>query len=163
MTTLLCVDPGPKVSGAVIVDTEDMRLIEGFTEIGNEELMTIVYYGPYGHLTIEMISSYGMPVGREVFETVMFIGRMWEARRDDPKSLIYRKDIKLALCNSVRAKDSNIRRVILDQYPATGGGKTPQIGIKSKPGPLFGVAKHAWAALALGFAWAAENEGRKLC
>jgi hypothetical protein len=54
------------------------------------------------------------------------------------------------LCNSMRAKDANIRRRVLDIFPATGGGKTPQIGTKGHPGPLYGVTSHAISALALG-------------
>lgn len=36
---------------------------------------------------------------------------------------------------------------LLDLFPRTGGGATPQIGTKAKPGPLYGVSSHAWAAL----------------
>lgn len=101
-------------------------------------------------LAIEMVASYGMPVGREVFETVRWIGRFQQAwHRPNDVSLIYRRDIKLHLCNSARAKDANVRQALLDRFPATGGGKTPQVGIKSNPGPLYGVSSHAWSALAV--------------
>ena len=58
------------------------------------------------------------------------------------------------LCNSVRAKDSNVRQALLDRFPATGGGKTPQIGTKSKPGPLYGFSKDMWAALGVALTFA---------
>jgi hypothetical protein len=48
-----------------------------------------------------------------------------------------------------RAKDPNIRQALLDIFPGTGGGATPQIGTKAKPGPLYGVTSHAWSALAV--------------
>jgi hypothetical protein len=99
-------------------------------------------------LAIEMIASYGMPVGREVFETCIWIGRMKQVwHRPDDVMLVYRKDVKLHLCAHPRAKDSNVRQALIDLFPATGGGKTPQIGTSKQPGPLYGVSSHAWPAL----------------
>lgn len=99
-------------------------------------------------LAIEMIASYGMAVGREVFETCVWIGRFKQAWvTPDAVWLIYRRDVKMHLCGNTKAKDTNIRQAIIDLFPATGGGKTPQIGVKNQPGPLFGVSSHAWPAL----------------
>ncbi|MDB5975178.1 MAG: hypothetical protein JWR07_1938 [Nevskia sp.] len=110
-----------------------------------------------GRLAVEMIASYGMPVGREVFETCVWIGRFKQAwYSPDEVMLVYRKDVKLHLCGSPRAKDPNVRQALIDLYPATGGGKTPQIGTKAKPGPLFGVTSHAWPAL--GVALTAQHQ-----
>jgi len=95
-----------------------------------------------------MIASYGMAVGREVFETCLWIGRFMECARDpEAVNLVYRRDVKLHLCGTSKAKDANIRQALLDMFPRTGGGKTPQVGTKGQPGPLFGVSSHAWAAL----------------
>jgi len=119
-------------------------------------------------LVIEMIEGRGMPVGASVFETCCWIGRieqMWVfAAERKPRHRIYRRNIKLQICGSSRAKDSNVRQAILDRYPAAGGGKVPQVGIKSKPGPLFGVRADIWAALAVGLAWTEiqeENNGHQ--
>jgi len=101
-------------------------------------------------LAIEMIASYGMAVGREVFETCVWIGRFQQAwHTPDGVKLVYRRDVKMQLCGSPKAKDANIRQALLDMFPATGGGKTPQIGTKAQPGPLYGITSHAWAALAV--------------
>lgn len=101
-----------------------------------------------GLLAIEMVASYGMAVGKEVFETVRWIGRFQQAYHDpDAVHLVYRKDVKMHLCGTTKAKDPNVRQAIIDLFPATGGGKTPQIGTKSQPGPLYGVSSHAWPAL----------------
>jgi hypothetical protein len=69
----------------------------------------------------------------------------------NPKAvrLIYRRDVKLRLCGTVKAKDANVRQALIDMFPKTGGGKIPQIGTKAQPGPLYGVASHAWAAVAV--------------
>lgn len=93
-----------------------------------------------GLLAVEMIASYGMPVGREVFETVLWIGRFDEAwwSRGGAK-LVTRSEVKLALCGSPRAKDPNVRQRLIDILG-------PQ-GTKRDPGPTYGVKSHAWPAL----------------
>ena len=93
-------------------------------------------------LAIEMVASYGMAVGKEVFETVRWIGRFQQCWRDpDAVRLIYRRDVKLHLCGSPRAKDANIRQALIDQLGP--------VGVKREPGPLYGVKSHAWSALAV--------------
>ena len=89
-----------------------------------------------------------MAVGREVFETCVWIGRFQQAWRDPGAvELVYRKDVKLHLCGTNKAKDANVRQALLDMFPRTGGGATPQVGTKHQPGPLYGVSSHAWPAL----------------
>ena len=107
-------------------------------------------------MAIEMVSCYGMPVGAETFETCVWIGRFMERFRGECDQ-VFRRDVKLNLCNSMRAKDANIRQAILDRFPSTGGGKTPQVGTKKQPGPLYGISKHAWSALAVGITWFEQN------
>ena len=169
MTTLLAIDPGPEVSGAVLLDTSEdpPRVIRPWSSISTEALLHLCIdrqhlagtaWKPIDHLAIEMVSSYGMPVGREVFETVLWIGRMMQAFGAADTSLIYRRDVKLEICGLSRAKDMNIRHALLDLYPRTGGGKTPQVGTKKQPGPLFGMSQHAWPALALGVTWMRERQ-----
>lgn len=111
-------------------------------------------------LAIEMIASYGMPVGKEVFETCLWIGRFMQAWHD-PASvrLVYRKDVKMHLCGTTQAKDANVRQAIIDLYPPSGGGATPQIGIKAKPGPLYGVSSHAWPAIGVALTVQAQQSG----
>jgi hypothetical protein len=114
-------------------------------------------------VAIEMIASYGMPVGREVFETCVWIGRFQQALESPGTAeLVYRKDVKLHLCGSPRAKDGNVRQALIDLFPATGGGKTPQIGTKKQPGPLYGMSSHAWAALGVAITAKAKHEMRHL-
>ena len=55
----------------------------------------------------------------------------------------------MRLCNSMRAKDANVRQAILDRF----GGKAAAIGRKRQPGPLYGIAGDLWAALAVGITW----------
>lgn len=103
-----------------------------------------------GELAIEMIASYGMAVGKEIFDTCVYIGRLQEAYCKPPEvRMIFRREIKKHICDNGLAKDANIRRALMDMWPATGGGKVPVIGTKDNPGPLYGVTEHMWAALAV--------------
>lgn len=142
---ILAIDPGTTESGYVLY--QGGRVHESGV-LANAEMLVRVQQWPAPRLAIEMIASYGMAVGREVFETCVWIGRFQQAWRDpDAVELVYRKDVKLHLCGTSRAKDANIRQALLDLYPRTGGGRTPQIGTKAQPGPLYGVSSHAWPAL----------------
>lgn len=93
-------------------------------------------------IAIEWIESFGMAVGREVFETVFSIGAMATAAAGVcPVRLVPRRDVKLHLCASPRAKDGNIRQALIDRFGI--------VGTKKNPGPLFGISNHRWAALAV--------------
>lgn len=107
------------------------------------------------HMAIEMVGHYGtgMAVGTSVFDTCVWIGRFIEAW-NGPYTQMLRKTVCGQICGSARANDSNIRRALLDRFPATGGGKTPQVGIKAQPGPLFGFKEDLFSALAVGITWA---------
>lgn len=150
MTTILAVDPGPTQSGFVRFNGE--RVLESGVKPNAEVLLMITNASGLPSwpdvVACEWISSYGMPVGREVFETALWTGRFLQAWREpEAVRLVYRKDVKLHLCGSSRAKDPNVRQAILDLFPRTGGGATPQVGTKHAPGPLYGVSTHAWPAL----------------
>lgn len=105
-------------------------------------------------LALESVASYGMAVGAEVFETCVWSGRFlqrWEDARGPsaevrPSQRIYRREVKLHLCGSSRAKDPNVRQALIDRY---GPGKDVAIGRKATPGPLYGVTSHVWSALAV--------------
>lgn len=73
-----------------------------------------------------MIASYGMPVGKEIFDTCVWIGRFIEANDKDYK-FVYRKDEKINLCNSMKAKDSNIRQALIDRFGEVGTKKNPRL------------------------------------
>lgn len=146
--SVLAIDPGTEESGWCLYHPDGRVLGSGVKP--NDIMLLEIRHSAADALALEMVASYGMPVGREVFETVRWIGRFQQAwRSPEAVQLVYRKDIKLHLCGTPRAKDSNIRQALLDRFARTGGGKTPQIGTKASPGPLYGVSGHAWAALAV--------------
>jgi len=141
--TVLAIDPGPAQSGWAMLDGNARIVDSGVDE--NAEMLGLVRAAAADCCAIEMIASYGMAVGAEVFETCVWIGRFaatWDGRLRDPARLIYRRVVKLHLCGSARAKDANIRQALLDRLG-------PQ-GTKKAPGPTYGVRSHAWAAVAVG-------------
>lgn len=160
VTSIFAIDPGTTESGwCALVDGE---LINSGV-MPNAEMVECLqrkHMQLNGYqLAIEMIASYGMPVGREVFETCVWIGRFAQAWHEpDDVRYVYRKDVKLHLCGTTKAKDPNVRQALIDLFPASGGGKTPQIGTKSQPGPLYGVSSHAWPALGVAITTQSQQE-----
>lgn len=153
---ILAIDPGQNESGWLVYDSES-KTPDAFEIQSNEYIRDWLREGGFiaDKLIVEMVASYGMPVGKSVFETCVWIGVFVEAWHR-PFEYLYRRDVKLYLCNSMRAKDSNVRRALLDKFPATGGGATPQIGTKKQPGPLYGISKDLWAALAIAVTYAGK-------
>lgn len=134
---LLAIDPGPKESACLYYDT-GTKLPTRWAVVANSSAWMHADV-----LAIEMVASYGMPVGADVFETCVAIGRLVERFRG-PHAYIYRKDVKLHLCGSPRANDANVRQALIDRY---GPGKAKAVGLKASPGPLYGMSSHCWAAL----------------
>lgn len=147
---VLAIDPGPELSGWVLYRPAAKRLLAHDITC-NTHLRGRIRSGDIAAdvLVLERVSSLGMPVGEDVFLTCFEIGKFEEAF-DGPCELIKRPDVKLTLCGHVRAKDSNVRQVLIDRF---GPGKERAIGRKKCPGPLFGVRRDEWAALALAIAY----------
>jgi len=147
MSRILGLDPGPIKTGWAVMDGPAF-VGGGVSE--NEVVLDWLKKDSMevDRVALEMIASYGMPVGAEVFETCVWIGRFIQASQR-PTVRIGRQPVKLFLCGSPKAKDPNVRQAILDLFPRNGGGAVPQVGTKKQPGPLFGVSSHAWPALAV--------------
>jgi hypothetical protein len=137
--TIFALDPGTTQTGWARLDGQ--RVLESGV-LSNDAMLFEVMFSGDSELVIEMIASYGMPVGREVFETCVWIGRFQQAWKwPEQVRLIYRKDVKMHLCGTPRAKDANVWQALLD--------KIGPVGTKKAPGPLYGVKSHARAALAV--------------
>lgn len=148
---ILAIDPGTEKSGYVMM--EGRHIYQSAAEHPNDALLEwlrSIYALDVEAVFCEMVAHYGsgMAVGSEVFETVAWIGRFQEAieNRGGVFVRVYRREVKLHLCGSAKAKDANVRQAILDLY----GGKGAAIGNRKAPGPLFGVRSHAYQALAVG-------------
>ncbi|WP_207632095.1 hypothetical protein [Occultella kanbiaonis] len=156
MTTILAIDPGNTESGWATIDTDSRRPLE-FGKTNNGELRRAILAGDFENCDgayIEMIGHYGtgMPAGKDVFDTCVWIGRFTETIRlttDAPPqpTRVLRPTVKAHHCNSAKAKDSNVIQSLVDRFtPGQGNfGK----GTKAEPGWFYGFAKDVWQAYAL--------------
>lgn len=157
---LLAIDPGNIESGWCVIDTNTCRPI-AFGKDYNDILPAVT--SPHGadRVVIEMIASYGMAVGAEVFETCVWIGRFVEIYGDEgytPVERIKRQPVKLHHCHSSKAKDSNVTQALVDRFAA--GQPNHGKGTKAAPGWFHGFAKDIWQAYALAVYAADVQEGR---
>lgn len=160
MTMLVAIDPGPEESAFVVfVDGAPTS----FGKKPNVELLLplarLAECNQSAKLVLEMIASYGMPVGAPVFQTCVWIGRfiqIWTSN-GAPHALITRQEVKLELCGNRAAKGANIRQALIDRF---GPDKRKAIGLKHKPGPLYGVKDDVWSALAVGIAYQTTAQRR---
>lgn len=151
MSTLLAIDPGPVYSAYCIIDIVDYKP-KKFDILDNYILSKkIIDDISRRYFVIEMINSYGMAVGKETFETCVWIGRfiqIVENKKYKNNDRLGRKDVKLNLCNSVKANDSNIIQALIDRFAPYVQNKGK--GIKSNKGWFYGFKADIWQAYALG-------------
>lgn len=159
--TVLAIDPGPVESAYALIG-DDCRPLD-FGKIPNRELRSWLRYTPLvdraDHIAVEMVASYGMVVGAEVFDTCVWIGRFSEAihvRRGREPQLVKRLPVKTHHCHDSRAKDSNIRVALVDRFAP--GESNYGKGTKAKPGWFYGFSADVWAAYALAV-YVADTEG----
>jgi hypothetical protein len=148
--TLYAIDPGTIQSALVIVEQDQGRIIvRDHGTLLNGVLLARLGTPPIGAaLVIEQIEAMGMAVGAETFETVFWTGRFFEAWPNHQRYRLPRRPIKLHLCGTMKAKDANIRAVLIDKF-----GGSSAIGVKRSPGPLYGLKGHEFAALAVAVTW----------
>ena len=153
--TVIGIDPGPELSAFVRWD--------GSRVLGHDIAPNFKLYAyledanPTDTAVFEKVESFGMSVGETVFETVFETGRMYEIV-NCPARRLTRRAVKLHLCGSSRAKDTNIRAALIDRFGGT-GGRRAAVGLKASPGPLYGIRSHEWAALAVAVTWHDQHSG----
>lgn len=154
---ILAIDPGNIESGFVLLN-DDLSIIDK-GKISNNEMLEVLYdyiccdQDIEKHIAIEMIASYGMAVGQEVFETCVWIGKFYHEaylRGVNVKNIqyIYRKDEKINICGSMKAKDGNIIQALIDRFAP--GVRNKGKGTKKEPGWFYGFKKDIWQAYAVG-------------
>ena len=138
---ILAIDPGTTESAWVLWGGG--RLLDCRKE-SNDAVLLRLQTGLWTieRLAIEMVASYGMPVGEEVFETVRWVGRFQQAwASPEEVQLVKRMAVKMHLCNSSRATDANIRQRLIDLVGPP--------GTKRAPGLTRGIVGDMWQALAI--------------
>jgi len=160
---IIAIDPGNVQSAYVVYGGVEPVVFE---KAGNESVLAILkeksrHYKRQlkcpVHLAIEVMKPRGTAVSQESFQTCLWAGRFIQAWGGNNFTQIDRKDVKMHMCNSARAKDSNIRQAIIDRY----GGKAAAIGKKSNPGPLYGMANDVWQAMGVAITWWENDRVRK--
>jgi hypothetical protein len=147
---LLAIDPGNVESAYVIIEPSTRRPVE-FGKVPNDEILErLVDF--FGNAYIEMIGHYGtgMPAGKTVFDTCVWIGRFMEAHAQvvgGLPDLILRPTVKAHICGSAKAKDPNVIQALVDRFAP--GQPNKGKGIKAAPGWFYGFAADVWQAYAL--------------
>lgn len=147
MSALLAIDPGNTESGWCIIDTVTYRPIS-FGKTENNELSANLR--GFDRAVIEMVASYGMAVGADVFETCVWIGRFIEiikSHTGTSPDLVKRLPVKVHHCHSAKAKDSNIRQALSDRFAP--GEPNYGKGTKANQGWFYGFSADVWQAYAL--------------
>ncbi len=100
--------------------------------------------GDAPNIVIERVQSYGMPVGREVFDTVRWAGRIEQVAMDAecPTWLLARTHVKRVLLGGPVGGDREVRAALRERFGESA---------------LRGVTRHKWAALAVAAAFAVDR------
>ena len=135
-----------------MVDVETLSPLD-FGKIPNEQLRDYIRefnFKEDDRAVVEMIQSFGMGVGAEVFETAVWIGRFCERldrKMVHPVARVYRMEEKMHICHDSKAKDSNIRIALIDRF-ARHDFKFGR-GTKKNPDFFYGFAADVWSAYAV--------------
>lgn len=149
---IFSIDPGNIESAYTLID--DNLKPKEIGKIPNHEIFDKIqealelYNAP---IAIEMIQSFGMGVGQEVFDTCVWVGRFTEYAGEKNVTYVYRKEEKMNLCHSMRAKDGNIAQALIDRF-AYGVRNRGKGTIKEK-GWFYGFADDIWSAYAVGITY----------
>ena len=153
---VFAIDPGNVQSAYCVIDAETLRPLD-FAKIPNEQLREYIRdfrFQEADRAVIEMMQSFGMRVGKDVFETAVWIGRFAERldrRLYKPADMIYRKEEKLHICQDSRANDADIRQALKDRF-CTHDFKLGK-GTKANPDFFYGFKADCWMAYAVGLTY----------
>lgn len=138
---VIAIDPGTVQSAICILVN---RKIDYCSIVPNTEIEFILGTNSIvKNIGCEIVECFGMPVGREIFETCYLIGEIRHHCKIEKKTFypVARREIKMHFCNSMKAKDANIRQAMIDTWGAQGT-------IKNK-GATYGLKADMWSALAI--------------
>lgn len=168
------IDPGTHQSAFVAYSPDGRRVLNKGIEI-NERVLRAIYglvQGGDTHGVIEDMVPYA--TGYSTKETIFWVGRFWEAFSQTGiyAHRIVRDKVVMHLCGRLwvthvdedgkkhqkKLGDKHVKQALLTRFEASGGGKIPQVGIKAKKGPLFGMKSHMWPALAVAITFSEKEQ-----
>lgn len=143
---ILAIDPGNIESAFCFYKVNKDKVATNILAKGkvvNEKVLSLITSNTtkISRIYVEDIAQYGTGVGKTIFDTVKFIGRLLE-RADSlkiPIELVYRKTYISYILDNPKANDSIVRQYLMDTF----GDK----GTKKNPGPMFGFAADMFSAL----------------
>ena len=146
-------DPGTTKTGWVVFDPKEEAVLHAGHDPNDFIMDLLDTCGPGDKVFMECFAAQGMPLGESSIETVRWEGRFIERARTEV-CRISRREIKVLICNSSRAKDANIRQALVDLYAY--GHPNHGYGTVKEPSPLRclkGTSSHGFSALAVVTAW----------
>ena len=185
---ILAIDPGSDRSAWVVLSEKGVPIDFGIWKNETLESRISrrhPYFADCRSMAIELIRTRGMAMPQEAIDTAVWVGRFisaWRSWPPDDWHGVDRMKVKVTICGNARAKDANIRQALIDRFggkrKAVGGVKCPKCkgkgwfgpgrptcpecegrGWEAYPGPLHGIAKDEWQALAVGLT-VIDSEGK---
>ena len=146
---LLAIDTGNISSAYIIFCTEENRVIEkDFLE--NEKFIERILTLTFDEVAIEKIVSLGMPIGATTIDTIFFNGRLYEIFKKLKKVPFWypRIDIKMHLCHTTRAKDTNVRTALVNRFGEPSTKKNPHNKYNELNDKIY-FGSHFWSCLGI--------------
>ena len=163
---ITAIDPGNEET-AIVQISDDYRPTV-FAKVDNYEALFMLerlqdeaeLLGARHYFVIEQVAHYGtgMPAGKTIFDTCVWIGRYKQTIADllhvsgaeaeaAAVNLVPRKEYVLQFCRTTRAGDPNVIQYLADRFAPgeTNHGK----GTKKAPGWFYGFKADVWQAYAL--------------
>jgi len=153
LDSVLGIDPGYGRSAYCTVDVHTFRPLK-FGILDNELFLTMLqetHALDCNIVAFEKIESYGIAVGRDVFYTCVWVGRLLQMVVQCNVPCIYyvpRMDAKIHICRSASATDANIHRALINRF-ATKDLKYGKGGRHDRDF-FYGIKDHMWSAYAIG-------------
>jgi hypothetical protein len=151
MPPILAIDPGPEESAWVHLDEE--RHVLACAKEENALVLEAIRHRlirPIGtHVAIERVKARGMRLGDDTLQTCEWVGRFQQHAGGEAPwvHLCYRPIVAHWVTQGApSANDAVIRHCLLNLY---GPGRAKAVGTKKHPGPLYGVTRDVWQALAV--------------
>lgn len=147
---ILALDVGTTHTGWVYVDVHPYSTFFAIRQFGKTEnellrdlLVKNCIITEADCVAYEEFASYGMPIGVTTMQSILWNGRFIEIAASYGKTAypVFRREVKMHLCNSVKAKDANVRQALIDKFG--------EPGTKKNPGRLYGISADMWSALAI--------------
>ena len=134
---------------AFAIMTDQYELLD-FGKVPNDYLLELKTIFSYDVFVYEKFMSYGMTIGQTTIDSIEWNGRYKQRAIDvGCKKIVAlpRKEVKINLCGTMKAKDTNIRQALIDRFAKFDfkNGK----GTKNNRDVFYGVSADCWSSIAL--------------